>query len=452
MSAMGSERASRARAGPSKPVARAKRIQPAHEEEIDSDELGNMPVESADDDEITETGPPQTRKPPSRTAVKPVAKGKGKTKPDSAPKKQISRVDVDLEEVENGDDVGPAGAARAINDATAMNRGTKVKVPGGVDSSAAAMKQIEKLTGQLETARAHIKELAKQLEDSHRVRHTEPEELRQQQQEKYEEIIRTKDLLIKQHEEMLARKEPLSREGKTSVLHMITREQADAEKRSAEEQVTYWQHQADEKDRLLKLRDQEITELKQIQSDLQHEIQLERQNSQKASRNAPVSRGRGPHALLGSDDPKHSELVRFYEDVTNLLVTDIKVQEPKHFNLDEWNLTCVYTYTDKSGSEETKRSLGFLLRFTYDLIDDESPVASEKDLEKCAQYTPLNLDKESSEFVEALQFLNDCFKFPRRQLPLFFTSLVENMKSACEPEESRSDLEDESMEDVHTAE
>jgi hypothetical protein len=94
------------------------------------------------------------------------------------------------------------------------------------------------------------------------------------------------------------------------------------------------------------------------ESDLQYEIKAERENSQKASRNpAPAVRGgRGPNGLLGSDDPKHSELVRFYEDVTNLLVTDIKIQEPKYFNLEEWSLTCIYTYADKSASETSKRS------------------------------------------------------------------------------------------------
>lgn len=93
------------------------------------------------------------------------------------------------------------------------------------------------------------------------------------------------------------------------------------------------------------------------ESDLQYEVKTERENSQKASRTAPpASRGRGLNGVLGSDDPKHSELVRFYEDVTNLLVTDIKIQEPKYFELDEWSLTCIYTYADKEGSEASRRS------------------------------------------------------------------------------------------------
>lgn len=149
-------------------------------------------------------------------------------------------------------------------------------------------------------------------------------------------------------------------------------------------------------------------------------------------------RGGGPNGVLGSDDPKHSELVRFYEDVTNLLVTDIKMQEPRYFNLDEWSFTCIYTYADKTGSETSRRSefsgfplwkgwrlifhflgLGFLLRFTYDPFPETAAVESEEDLDKAAQYTPLNLDKEPPPFIAALQFLNTGFTFPRKQVSQF---------------------------------
>lgn len=63
---------------------------------------------------------------------------------------------------------------------------------------------------------------------------------------------------------MLSHKEPLSRDGKTSVLHMVTREHADGEKRSAEEQVAYWKKQVDERDRLLEAKERKIVDLKQI--------------------------------------------------------------------------------------------------------------------------------------------------------------------------------------------
>ncbi|KAJ7444872.1 hypothetical protein FB451DRAFT_72613 [Mycena latifolia] len=454
MSATGSERATRTRAGPSKPAptGKPKRKQAKEAEEEESEDFTPMVQDSAEEDEVTEVDPPRTRKPAARPANgKTVAKGKGKAKADSAPtKKASSRADIEI--IDDDDEDGALGTARAINDATANNRATK---PSGHAGSAGATKQIGRLTGELEIANARINDLTKQLQESYLVRHTEPEELLQRQVEKYEDIIRTKDLLLKQQEEMLNQKEPLSRDGKTSVLHMVTREQADAEKRSAEGQVAYWKGQVDERDRLLEEKDQQIVELKQRESDLQYEIKTLRENSQKASRNPPAAvRGRGPNAVLGSDDPKHAELVRFYEDVTNLLVTDIKIQEPKYFSLDEWTLTCIYTYTDKTGSDASKKSLGFLLRFTYDPLDPAEPVKSVEDLDRAAQYTPLNLELETPDFTAALQFLNAGFAFPRTQLPLFFSSLVENMKAACEGDqsESGSDAGNNSMEDVQLVE
>ncbi|KAF7338117.1 hypothetical protein MVEN_02036400 [Mycena venus] len=455
MSATGSERVTRTRAGSSKPVSKSRRKQAKEEEEQDeSDDFKEMVRDSGDEDEVMEVDPPPARKPAARPVAKSGAKGKGKAKADSVPnKKQPSRAEVEV--VDDDDDAGAPAAARAINNAVANNGATQLA--RRMDGSAAATKQIESLRRQLESAQANIKDLSKQLEESYRVRQTEPEELLQRQVEKYEETIRTKELLLKQQAEMLSRKEPLSSEGKTSVLHMVTREHADAEKRSAEEQVVYWKRQADDKDRLLDEKDRKIAELMQIQSDLQFEIKAERENSQKATRNPPsVLRGRGPNGVLGSDDPKHSELVRFYEDVTNLLVTDIKVQEPKYLNLEEWSLTCIYTYEDKTGSEASRRSLGFLLRFTYDPFDPTTPVESEDDLDRAAQYTPLNLDKEEPEFIDALQFLNTGFTFPRKQLPLFFNSLVTNMKAACEPDQSEPGSEPEqdndSMQDVQLVE
>ncbi|KAJ7775099.1 hypothetical protein B0H16DRAFT_1509523 [Mycena metata] len=413
MSATGSERVTRTRAGPSKPVAKKRKQTKEVEEEEESEDFTAAAPDSAveDDDEIMEVDPPRSRKPASsRAAPKSAAKGKGKAKAEpAATKKQPSREDIEV--VDDEDDAGASGTARAINNAMGNNRALK---PTGDN----AAKQIDKLKGRLDAANGLIKDLSKQLEESYRVRHTEPEELLQQQKEKYEDLLRVKDLLIKQQEEMLSHKEPLSREAKTSVLHMVTREKADAEKRSAEDQVAYWKEQVDKKDKLLDAKDQEILDLKQRQSDLEYELKTEQEKSHKAARNPPsASRAaRGPNGLLGSDDPKHSELVQFYEDVTNLLVTDIKVQEPKYLNLDEWSLTCIYTYSDKSASEASKRSLAFLLRFTYDPYDSSAPVESIADLDKAAQYTPLNLEAETADFIEALAFLNTGFTFPRTQV------------------------------------
>ncbi|KAJ7710771.1 hypothetical protein B0H17DRAFT_1324320 [Mycena rosella] len=469
MSATGSERVTHTRAGPSKPAPKPKRKQAKEvEEEEESDEFTAMIQGGGEDDEITEVEPLR-KKPTARLAKlngKSVAKGKGKVKVDAAPAKKASaRAEVEI--VNDVDEGGSVEAARAINDATTTNRATQ---SSGRAGPAAATKQIERLTRQLETAKDRIK----QLEESYRMSQTEQEALMQRQVQKYAEIIRTKDALLKQQEEMLNQKEPLSRDGKHSVLHLVTREKANAEQNSSEEQVTFWKTEAGVKNRLIEDRERQIAELKQIQSNLQHEIKTEPENSQKASRNPPsVQRARGPNTVLGSNNRKYAELISFYEVVTNLLVTDIKIQKPKYLDLDEWVLTCVYTYADKTGSEASKRSLRFLLHLMHDPLDAAEPVQSKKDLERAAQYTPLHLDEENPDFIAALQFLNTGFTFPRTQasrytpaffcvylsrncfqLPIFFSSLVENMKAACEGE-SESELEsenDDSMEDVQLVE
>jgi len=48
---------------------------------------------------------------------------------------------------------------------------------------------------------------------------------------------------------------------------------------------------------------------------------------------------------------------------------------------------------------------------------------SKNDLAESLQYTPLELDKETEEFVKSLGFLNNPFTFERDQLALFLRTL-----------------------------
>ncbi|KAF7294785.1 hypothetical protein MIND_01016200 [Mycena indigotica] len=382
-----------------------------------------------DEEEITVIEP---RKVPARASSRPAAsKGKGKAKAE----KEVEIVEQSPDEL---DDPGPANGAPTIagrsriQAAPTTNKSANFPVPHS--------RQTERLTRRLEQANKHIAELEAQLKEAYRVRTTEAEDLLAQQLDKHQEVIRAKDDIIKQQAEMLSHKEPLASEGKTSVLYLVTREQADADKRSAEEQVTFWKREADQ-------RADQVEELKQKVKDLEYEVEFERENATKARQQkggplytpAPAS-GRN---VLGASEPKHAELIKFYEDMTNTLVTDIKLQEPKFFNLDEWLFTCIYTYVNKEG--ENQRSLGFSLRFTHEPLDDEDAEEpqSVNDLEKRVRFTPLTLDKESPEFVNVLDFLGGGFTFQRTQLPLFFSSLLENMKRACEPPPEE---EDDSME------
>ncbi|KAJ7632827.1 hypothetical protein FB45DRAFT_1057849 [Roridomyces roridus] len=403
----GESSVSRSRAGPSKPAAKPKRKPTS--KVVPETESEDMPraQDDSEEDEIVQVDPPKSRKPVNGKAV--AAKGKGKAPSEAASRKQAVEV-IDDDE----DEIGPVGTARAINNATANNKRDLAK-------------ENERMRRRLQMMEKNIQSVTAQLEEVLRVRETEPEELAKRQAEKYEEQIEAKDLLIKQYEEMLGRQEPLSTNGKSSVLHMVTREKADQEKRSAEDQVTYWKGVADEREKLIREKNTEIENLRQLQRDLEYEVKTERELAQKASSKPPVSapRTRGPNPVLGSEDPKHTQLVSLYEDITNLLITDIKVQESNFFNLEDWTVTCIYTQPD------SQRSLGFLLRFVWEPTNPDEIPESPEDLEKGTSYTPLNLDKESPHFIDELDFLNTGFAFPRRQLPIFFASLVKLMKAAC---------------------
>lgn len=65
-----------------------------------------------------------------------------------------------------------------------------------------------------------------------------------------------------------------------------------------------------------------------------------------------ASRRRG-RLLSQNEDPKMAEVVRFYEDLTNLLVTDIKPQPARFLNQEDWLLTCVYSHRDVADTGST---------------------------------------------------------------------------------------------------
>ncbi|KAF7304968.1 hypothetical protein MKEN_01211500 [Mycena kentingensis (nom. inval.)] len=424
---MSQERSTRPRPGPSKPPAsKPKRKQTAATEDEVSDRDDPMQTPEV---EVVIVDPPKSRN------GKVATKGKGKavnepTKKHAQPQEVEEIVDEDEDELASR--AAPTASKRSAGDTLARENA--------------------RLKKQLESSKDRIDELSKQLEDAYRVRHTEPEEALARERERYDALIRAKDLEIAQQAEMLERKEWLASEGKTSVLYLVTRETADAEKRSAEAQVEYWKDATDKVKAQLEAKDEQIEALTHRVSDLEYEVKIEKERVAKAARTAgqhnqtaPARGGgaRGPHSALGSEDPKHGELIKFYEDMTNTLVTDIKSQEPRYFHHDDWVFTCIYTYSTADGG--TKRSLNFLLRFAYEPIEGTEPdnVQSPSELEKRVQYTPLNLDKESPDFSEALDFLKECFTFGREQLPVFLSSLVSNMKNACEPPGQE---EEESME------
>lgn len=394
------------------------------EDAVDGDE---------DEDEVVQIDPPPSQPPRSnrKTATaraasvtvngKSTAKGKGKMKdvPPKPAKKnvkpsQVSNID-DLVDDEMDVDNAAEDVARAINTAS----GHKGHNTQG-------------LAEQLRRAEAHIEDLKNQLEELFQVRNTEPEELLKQQQTHHQAQVQALESLIKELNAQITRKEPLLLTSEGSLFNILTREEADKETHNLQQQVKSWKAEVENTNKLLKERDDEIVRLREseqyLKLELHQEIERGRSIANKVAR-APPSASRGRNGgLLGSDDPKHTEVIKVYEDLTNLLVPAIKMQAGKYLDLDEWIFTCIYTYSDLHGPPNESKSLNFTLRFCDDLMSGESePVTSKKQLVSTVHYLPLQLDKESPEFVQKLGFLNGAFTFERDQLSLFLRTLYDTM-------------------------
>ena len=60
-----------------------------------------------------------------------------------------------------------------------------------------------------------------------------------------------------------------------------------------------------------------------------------------------------------NEDPKMSALVKFYEDLTNLLIVDVKPQPARNPPLEEWVITCLYSHQDMVDKSKPTKSAFF---------------------------------------------------------------------------------------------
>src|SRR3954447_6644269 len=67
-----------------------------------------------------------------------------------------------------------------------------------------------------------------------------------------------------------------------------------------------------------------------------------------------ASKNRGAAVVVPGESPKHIEVIRLYEDLTNLLVTNVRYQKGKYFDLEDCILTCIYTYINENESPDTQ--------------------------------------------------------------------------------------------------
>jgi hypothetical protein len=156
-----------------------------------------------------------------------------------------------------------------------------------------------------------------------------------------------------------------------------------------------------------------------------------------------ASRPRTVNGLSSTDHPKLGEIIKFYEDLTNLIVPNMKMQKGKYFATDEWILNCVYSYVDEGAKNQkpvdSSRTISFTLRLCKEApVDLDEIVESERQLVDTVHYLPQDLDKESFEFRQSLEFLSAAFTFERSQLPLFIRTLHQHMGGDEDSDDSKS--------------
>ncbi len=270
----------------------------------------------------------------------------------------------------------------------------------------------------------------------------------------------------------IAQKETLAQRGKHSILHLITREAADEEQRKLVQDVAQLRKVLAEKDQALHEKDNQTAELRQIgkialrmvgdmvidpllENELRFELKAEIERS-KALADKSIRTPQAPRSRMAGaafEDPKNTEVIRFYEDLTNLLVTSMKHQASHRPGADEWILKCIYTYSeDDTATDALQKSMfyqkqrfhciygycigvAFTLRNTFPSKSDPDSDPNEQSI----HYTPDDLDKEPPDFVDKLGFLNQPFTFSRQQLSLFLRTLNDNIKEALASEDEDED-------------
>ncbi|KAF9448868.1 hypothetical protein P691DRAFT_775094 [Macrolepiota fuliginosa MF-IS2] len=351
--------------------------------------------------------------------------GRGKTQAKRA--REENTLDLD-DSLEGHDAV--AGLIEKVGRAGA-NTGSSLKADAKKDAELARLReQVNQLQKENQT-------LTNQMEELFRVRETEVEALLQNLEERYEAKIRAAEEVTQALTEQLTKKQPLAGTGKSSILHLITREAAEEERQGLDKEIAKLKSDLDDTLKKLASKDKIIEELNQTEKDLKTELKAEIERASALAKHTPRHPQPTPHHGTIAEDPKHREAIRIYEDLTNIIIPNIR-SSPGASSKDEWIFTCCYTHTNESDSvNATTYSISFTLRSYED--------TSEGVFTDWIQYLPVSLEKESPDFVEKLGFLNAAFQFERNQLALFLRTLyttVEGIVKAAEDDEDEEMGED----------
>lgn len=371
-----------------------------------------------------------------------VAKGKGKTKETAPQQDVVEPMDVD-----------DAPTANSPEPATRPKPRPAAKVPskphpqtrpkaGDSEKMVALEKENARLKKRLDDLTAIHETTVKQAQEALQVRLTEPERVLQETISQFEATIQTQEKLLEEQSKKLAQYGAAPQSGPS--VQFLTRDAVDEEKKTLEVKL----RQLEE---TVKKKDAQIVELIQKQSDsdkqLAYEIKLA---SEYRAKNPPGAKlNGGPRAVTpaSASDPLQSEVVRFYEDLTNVLVTKVTLEPlryPQWPDLKVYTFNCTYTCISEEKTEGTVNpSIQFNLRTHWlrrDAKDPDDPIppSSRDELQAKCQYWPLNLDKETELFRERLDFFSDSFIFARDQMSVFFKTLGERL-SVTQPENETED-------------
>ncbi|KAL1743475.1 hypothetical protein HDZ31DRAFT_83403 [Schizophyllum fasciatum] len=318
----------------------------------------------------------------------------------------------------------------------------KVPSPAATKKRKAA-KGDEGLKKRLAALEEHNQQLEQQVQTLLDQRKRE-EQLHQDRDRISQARIEAQEQIIGKMQTQIGHGSLLQTKGASSILGLLTRDAAEKEQDVLKKDLEKAREAVKEKEELVKQRETRIAELEQQVKEFQFELKMEREQSKQGGRNPPPSVQRNAAAKGQIDDPKPAVVLSFYEDLTNIIIPNVKPQAPQFLNEPEYDLHCIYTHAgteEQAGSQN--RSLEFVLRLTYSVAsgEEDKEIRARDQLVQSVQYTPVNLEKEKPDFVERLEFLNGVFTFQRDQLPLFLSTLQTRFKEYLEPNEES----DESM-------
>ncbi|KAJ3567956.1 hypothetical protein NP233_g6030 [Leucocoprinus birnbaumii] len=303
------------------------------------------------------------------------------------------------------------------------------------DATGAAVKDAElaRLKEKIGRLENDNKKLSEQMEELFRIRETEAEALLRRTEEQYQARVRALEEINQTLTEQLSKKQPLAGLGKSSSFNFIPRETAEAEKQTLDKEIARLKAQIDDTAKKLKDKDSEIGDLKQTEKELRFELKAEIDRAsalaKQTTRQQPT-----PRSGLAAEDPKHREAIKLYEDLTNIIVLNIRSSPSTGAGKkDEWQFTCCYTHTNESDAvSPITRSLSFTLR-SYEQPDDDDHLSD------WIQYLPTSLDTETEEFRNRLGFLASSFQFERNQLALFLRTLYTTVEDIVKGSEESED-------------